>query len=94
MLRTNRPVRCVLDRGDDMLITGGRHPVLGKYKVRIFLFYPYLVGEGSLKKKEDIREHFETFKILLGTDSAALVVRKPQTFVSTYVCSFNSYERL
>lgn len=36
LLRTNRPVRCVLDRGDDMLITGGRHPVLGKYKVRIF----------------------------------------------------------
>lgn len=34
LLRTNRAVRCILDRGDDMLITGGRHPVLGKYKVR------------------------------------------------------------
>lgn len=31
--KTNRPVRCVLERGDDMLITGGRHPVLAKYKV-------------------------------------------------------------
>lgn len=26
-------VRCVLERGEDMLITAGRHPYLGKYKV-------------------------------------------------------------
>uniref|UniRef100_A0A4W4EHS8 FAD-binding PCMH-type domain-containing protein n=1 Tax=Electrophorus electricus TaxID=8005 RepID=A0A4W4EHS8_ELEEL len=25
--KTERPVRCVLERGEDMLITGGRHPV-------------------------------------------------------------------
>ncbi|XP_036420186.1 aldehyde oxidase 5 [Colossoma macropomum] len=31
--RTGRAVRCVLERGDDMLITSGRHPFLGKYKV-------------------------------------------------------------
>ncbi|XP_070786462.1 aldehyde oxidase 6 [Enoplosus armatus] len=31
--KTNHAVRCVLERGEDMLITGGRHPVLGKYKV-------------------------------------------------------------
>ncbi|KAJ0009401.1 hypothetical protein NQD34_001103 [Periophthalmus magnuspinnatus] len=31
--KTNQAVRCVLERGDDMLITGGRHPTLGKYKV-------------------------------------------------------------
>ncbi|XP_043934178.1 aldehyde oxidase 3-like [Protopterus annectens] len=31
--KTGRPVRCVLERGDDMLITGGRQPFLGKYKV-------------------------------------------------------------
>ncbi|KAM4627024.1 aldehyde oxidase-like isoform 1-T1 [Discoglossus pictus] len=31
--KTKRAVRCVLERGDDMLITGGRHPYLGKYKV-------------------------------------------------------------
>uniref|UniRef100_A0A8C2XNL5 xanthine dehydrogenase n=1 Tax=Cyclopterus lumpus TaxID=8103 RepID=A0A8C2XNL5_CYCLU len=31
--KTNRAVRCVLERGEDMLITGARHPVLGQYKV-------------------------------------------------------------
>uniref|UniRef100_A0A674F2S0 xanthine dehydrogenase n=1 Tax=Salmo trutta TaxID=8032 RepID=A0A674F2S0_SALTR len=32
-VKTGRAVRCVLERGDDMLITSGRHPFLGKYKV-------------------------------------------------------------
>ncbi|XP_037617344.1 aldehyde oxidase 6 isoform X1 [Sebastes umbrosus] len=31
--KTSRAVRCVLERGEDMLITGGRHPILAKYKV-------------------------------------------------------------
>ncbi|KAL1021810.1 hypothetical protein UPYG_G00018360 [Umbra pygmaea] len=31
--KTGRAVRCVLERGEDMLITGARHPVLGRYKV-------------------------------------------------------------
>uniref|UniRef100_A0A6Q2YZD5 Aldehyde oxidase 6 n=1 Tax=Esox lucius TaxID=8010 RepID=A0A6Q2YZD5_ESOLU len=31
--RSGRAVRCVLERGEDMLITGARHPVLGRYKV-------------------------------------------------------------
>ncbi|XP_020840560.1 aldehyde oxidase 1 [Phascolarctos cinereus] len=31
--KTGCPVRCILERGEDMLITGGRHPYLGKYKV-------------------------------------------------------------
>nr|XP_033794956.1 xanthine dehydrogenase/oxidase [Geotrypetes seraphini] len=31
--KTRRPVRCMLDRDEDMLITGGRHPFLGRYKV-------------------------------------------------------------
>ncbi|KAM9835993.1 aldehyde oxidase 6 [Aulostomus maculatus] len=31
--KMNCAVRCVLERGEDMLITGARHPVLGKYKV-------------------------------------------------------------
>ncbi|KAK7136892.1 hypothetical protein R3I93_017071 [Phoxinus phoxinus] len=31
--KTGRAVRCVLERGDDMLITSGRSPFLGKYKV-------------------------------------------------------------
>ncbi|XP_071996090.1 xanthine dehydrogenase/oxidase isoform X3 [Engystomops pustulosus] len=30
---TGRPVRCMLDRDEDMLITGGRHPYLARYKV-------------------------------------------------------------
>ena len=33
--RTGHPIRLVLDREDDMLITGGRHPLFGKYKVSI-----------------------------------------------------------
>nr|CAD7437878.1 unnamed protein product [Timema bartmani] len=31
--RLNRPVRCMLDRDEDMMITGTRHPFLGRYKV-------------------------------------------------------------
>ncbi|XP_074520488.1 aldehyde oxidase 5 [Halichoeres trimaculatus] len=31
--KTGRAVRCCLDRGDDMLITSGRHPFLGRYQV-------------------------------------------------------------
>ncbi|KAM9123113.1 aldehyde oxidase-like isoform 3-T5 [Pangshura tecta] len=31
--KTGRAVRFILDRGDDMLITGGRHPLVAKYKV-------------------------------------------------------------
>nr|XP_008165070.1 aldehyde oxidase 1 isoform X2 [Chrysemys picta bellii] len=31
--KTGRAVRFILDRGNDMLITGGRHPLVGKYKV-------------------------------------------------------------
>ncbi|XP_030065868.1 aldehyde oxidase 2 [Microcaecilia unicolor] len=31
--KTRRPVRCVLERGDDILITAGRHPFFSKYKL-------------------------------------------------------------
>ncbi|OWK10790.1 XDH [Cervus elaphus hippelaphus] len=31
--KTGHPVRCMLDRDEDMLITGGRHPFLARYKV-------------------------------------------------------------
>ncbi|XP_067680728.1 xanthine dehydrogenase/oxidase-like [Haliotis asinina] len=31
--KLNRPVRCMLDRDDDMVMTGTRHTYLGKYKV-------------------------------------------------------------
>nr|KAF6329459.1 xanthine dehydrogenase [Pipistrellus kuhlii] len=32
-IKTGRPVRCMLDRDEDMLITGGRNPFLARYKV-------------------------------------------------------------
>uniref|UniRef100_A0A8D0UCD7 FAD-binding PCMH-type domain-containing protein n=1 Tax=Sus scrofa TaxID=9823 RepID=A0A8D0UCD7_PIG len=31
--KTSRPIRFVLERGNDMLITAGRHPLFGKYKI-------------------------------------------------------------
>lgn len=31
--RTGHPIRFILERGNDMLITAGRHPLLGRYKV-------------------------------------------------------------
>ncbi|XP_078068351.1 xanthine dehydrogenase/oxidase [Mustelus asterias] len=31
--KTKRPVRCVLNRDEDMLVSGGRNPFLGRYKV-------------------------------------------------------------
>ncbi|NP_001086061.1 aldehyde oxidase 1 S homeolog precursor [Xenopus laevis] len=31
--KTKQAIRCVLERDEDMLITAGRHPYLGKYKV-------------------------------------------------------------
>ncbi|PNF38422.1 Xanthine dehydrogenase, partial [Cryptotermes secundus] len=33
--KLNRPVRCMLDRDEDMMVSGTRHPFLGKYKVGI-----------------------------------------------------------
>ncbi|XP_030304646.1 xanthine dehydrogenase/oxidase isoform X3 [Calypte anna] len=42
--KVGRPVRCMLDRDEDMLISGGRHPFLGRYKVRKLNLY----NEGDL----------------------------------------------
>jgi xanthine dehydrogenase/oxidase len=33
--KTNRPVRCVMDREVDMINTGKRHPYVGVYKLRV-----------------------------------------------------------
>ena len=33
--RVNRPVRLMLDRNEDMLITGTRHPILGRYRAGV-----------------------------------------------------------
>lgn len=32
-VKLNRPVRCMLDRDEDIVMTGGRHPFMMKYKV-------------------------------------------------------------
>ncbi|XP_071454952.1 xanthine dehydrogenase isoform X2 [Hetaerina americana] len=32
-LKLNRPVRCMLDRDEDMIASGGRHPFYGKYSI-------------------------------------------------------------
>uniref|UniRef100_A0A6I8MZT9 Xanthine dehydrogenase/oxidase n=1 Tax=Ornithorhynchus anatinus TaxID=9258 RepID=A0A6I8MZT9_ORNAN len=31
--KTGRPIRCMLDRDEDMLVMGGRHPFMARYKV-------------------------------------------------------------
>lgn len=33
LFRLGQPIRCMLDRDEDMLSSGGRHPFLGRYKV-------------------------------------------------------------
>ena len=33
VIRVGKPVRCMLDRDEDMMSTGTRHPFLAKYKV-------------------------------------------------------------
>lgn len=42
--RTGRPVRCMLDRDEDMLISGGRHPFLGRYKVCVCRKWMHIVS--------------------------------------------------
>lgn len=46
--RTGRPVRCMLDRDEDMLITGGRHPFLAKYKVFWSFLFPRVAEAGGM----------------------------------------------
>ncbi|KAM4601996.1 aldehyde oxidase 6 isoform 2-T2 [Polymixia lowei] len=71
--KTDRAVRCVLERGEDMLITGARHPVLGKYKVgfmkdgRIMAAdIQYYANAGSTADESTL----VTEKILLHVDNA------------------------
>ena len=37
-----QPVRCVLPRATDMMVTVKRHPFLGKYKVLKIFMYEYI----------------------------------------------------
>ncbi|XP_070364453.1 aldehyde oxidase 2 isoform X8 [Equus asinus] len=43
--KTGYPIRLVLDREDDMLITGGRHPLFGKYKAAALV---HIYTDGSV----------------------------------------------
>ena len=53
--RTGKPVRCMLDRDEDMLSTGTRHPFLVKYKVidhgqtMVILLYYYYISQQQLR---------------------------------------------
>ncbi len=46
--KSGRPVRVILDRDEDMLMTGGRHPFLVKYKVIINIFTTCFAHDSSL----------------------------------------------
>ena len=48
VFRFNRPVRAMLDRDEDMTATGTRHPVIAKYKVRMFLYHAQHIAVTSV----------------------------------------------
>uniref|UniRef100_A0A8D2KXX4 Aldehyde oxidase n=1 Tax=Varanus komodoensis TaxID=61221 RepID=A0A8D2KXX4_VARKO len=78
--KTGHAVRCILDRGTDMLTTGGRHPFFGKYKVSgevgIEHFYLSFVAEIMLLKMDNaykvpnIRCHAHVCKTNLPSNTA------------------------
>ena len=49
--RTGKPVRCMLDRNEDMMTTGTRHPFLAKYKVNTVVWPLYRHSMRHLVKK-------------------------------------------
>ncbi|NWY50174.1 AOXB oxidase, partial [Chionis minor] len=87
--KTGRPVRFVLERNMDMLITGGRHPFLGKYKVgfmndsRIIAadFQCYINGGCTKDESELVIEY-----ILLKVDNAYSI---PNLRVRGHACKTN-----
>ena len=44
--KLGRSVRCMLDRDEDMVLTGNRHPFYAKYKVRYGQCRPNCAQEG------------------------------------------------
>ncbi|NWX23762.1 AOXB oxidase, partial [Aegotheles bennettii] len=87
--KTGRPVRFVLERNMDMLITGGRHPFFGKYKVgfmndgRIIAadFQCYINGGCTKDESELVIEY-----ILLKVDNAYNI---PNLRVRGHACKTN-----
>uniref|UniRef100_A0A8D2KX09 FAD-binding PCMH-type domain-containing protein n=1 Tax=Varanus komodoensis TaxID=61221 RepID=A0A8D2KX09_VARKO len=67
--KTGHAVRCILDRGTDMLTTGGRHPFFGKYKVsgRIKIM---LLKMDNAYKVPNIRCHAHVCKTNLPSNTA------------------------
>ncbi|KFZ60081.1 Aldehyde oxidase, partial [Antrostomus carolinensis] len=87
--KTGHPVRFVLERNMDMLITGGRHPFFGKYKVgfmndgRIIAadFQCYINGGCTKDESELVIEY-----ILLKVDNAYSI---PNLRVRGHACKTN-----
>ncbi|XP_013807631.1 aldehyde oxidase 2-like [Apteryx mantelli] len=87
--KTGRPVRFVLERNMDMLITGGRHPFFGKYKVgfmndgRIIAadFQCYINGGCTKDESELVIEY-----IVLKVDNAYNI---PNLQVRGHACKTN-----
>ncbi|NXF31839.1 AOXB oxidase, partial [Nyctibius bracteatus] len=87
--KTCRPVRFVLERNMDMLITGGRHPFFGKYKVgfmndgRIIAadFQCYINGGCTKDESELVIEY-----VLLKVDNAYSI---PNLQVRGHACKTN-----
>ncbi|KAF7243723.1 Aldehyde oxidase 1 [Varanus komodoensis] len=64
--KTGHAVRCILDRGTDMLTTGGRHPFFGKYKVAEIM----LLKMDNAYKVPNIRCHAHVCKTNLPSNTA------------------------
>uniref|UniRef100_A0A2I3GYL8 Xanthine dehydrogenase n=1 Tax=Nomascus leucogenys TaxID=61853 RepID=A0A2I3GYL8_NOMLE len=77
---TGRPVRCMLDRDEDMLITGGRHPFLARYKV------------GFMKTGTVVALEVDHFSNVGNTQDLSQSVSRTCSCPCTQNCSFFSRE--
>ncbi|XP_043934179.1 aldehyde oxidase 1-like [Protopterus annectens] len=87
--KTGRAIRCVLERGDDMLITGARHPTLGKYRIGfmndgriIAADVTFFVNGGCSLDESDLVQK----KMLLNMDNAYNI---PNLRCSGFTCKTN-----
>uniref|UniRef100_A0A2I3HYX1 Xanthine dehydrogenase/oxidase n=1 Tax=Nomascus leucogenys TaxID=61853 RepID=A0A2I3HYX1_NOMLE len=78
--KTGRPVRCMLDRDEDMLITGGRHPFLARYKV------------GFMKTGTVVALEVDHFSNVGNTQDLSQSVSRTCSCPCTQNCSFFSRE--
>ncbi|XP_025104164.1 xanthine dehydrogenase/oxidase-like [Pomacea canaliculata] len=88
-MKLGRPVRCSLSRDEDMMMTGTRHPLLGRYKVGFTskgilqaLDVEYFLNAGaSVDLSYDVLG-----RVVLDTDAAYLI---PNLRVKGHVCKTN-----